>query len=101
MSGNCHLYLKEKPVDSALTVKDIREAADCLKPDEEYIPIEITDPLSASSAMGFISVSLDQVVSGRTSQLRSLAKEKLFATDSRDGDEFEGELAGMKYRLCR
>lgn len=76
------LVLKEKPLDSGLTVLDIREMVCRIDTSQTLFPLDIQSEESSSSAIGFITDSAFERIDYDEKKLADFLRETLFCTDS-------------------
>ena len=76
------LVLKEKPLDTGLTVLDIREMVCRIDTSQTLFPLDIQSEESSSSAIGFITGSAFERIDYDEKKLADFLRETLFCTDS-------------------
>ena len=101
ISKRFDLVLKEKPLDSGLTVSEIMEMVFRIDASESLFPLDIQSEESGSSAIGFITGSAFEQIDYDEKKLMDFLRETLFCTDSSQTMRPEYHYLDLKIHLSR
>lgn len=91
------LVLKEKPLDTGLTVSELMEMMFRIDTSESLFPLDIQSEESNSSAIGFISAAAFERIDYDEKKLMEFLQETLFLTDS--SQELQPEYHHLDLRI--
>lgn len=95
------LVLKEKPLDSGLTVSEFMQMMFLIDTSESLFPLDIQSEESSSSAIGFITHSAFEKIDYDEKKLVDFLREKLFCTDSTQAMQPEYHYLDLRIQLSR